>query len=272
MLDKSNKPKLSNQAISTLSQFTHKVRESIGVVKISDLVKDHKYAFDIFVQTVLSENNELVSLTLKANSELNIEQHLIQALDAYFKAFKTKAKKDEIVQHNKSFLIKLASYVYGVNVEGEAYREAINQLLLNVDKAKKVFYLDIARSFYPYWVNAHKSLIQNEKIEVENQKESLMELWHEVEKALLSPMENRKLRLYSEAIKNIKLSDKEIDVRCKVAKVILIEQKEYSPTAEGYRRNINNIQHLISSERLKEYIIIVSREFYPFWVDTQPSK
>jgi hypothetical protein len=274
-MNKRNSATLSNQALALLSQLTHKIRGSAGVIKVSDIVNDQQYAFEIFVQSVLSDDDELVNLTQVINNELKVEQHLINALGAYFKDFKLRAKSKEVLENNKAFLIKLVHYMVGVNVTGLAYRQAVNELIANVEESQKHFCVDIARSFYPYWVNASNALSlkrKTEEIATKSQKETLMDLWHEIEAESLSISENRMIRQYADAMRALRLGVKEMEVRIKIAKVILVELRQFAQTSDGYRDNIDTIQQLITSTRLKDYILEVSREFYPFCLNPHPSE
>jgi len=267
--------KLSNQAIATLSRLTRQVKDLLGAIKVSDLVNNHRVAFDFFVQTVLSEKDEVVSLTREVNIEMNIEKHLIDALDAYFMQIKTQDKNNKIIQKNQFFLSKLAHHLYGVKVDGLGYRQAVNQLLLDVNNHEKKFCVDMARSFYPYLLNANRML--TEATEVQNfeditQKESFIDLWNGLDEMPLSPLANQQLRRYTEAMQNMGLRSKEVEVRKKIAKVILLESLKHHQTAEGYRTNADAIQTRFTSVRLRDYVAAVTREFYRFWSDTQASK
>jgi len=267
--------KLSNQAIATLSRLTRQVKDQLGVIKVSDLVNNHRVAFDFFVQTVLFEKDEVVSLTRQVNNEMNIEKHLIDALDAYFMQIKMQDKNNEIIQRNQFFLSKLANHLYGVKVDGLCYRQAVNQLLLDVNNHEKKFCVDLARSFYPYLLNANRMLM--EATEVQNfeditQKESFIEIWNGLDEMPLSPLANQQLRRYTEAMQNMGLRSKEVEVRKKIAKVILLESLKHHQTAEGYRKNSDAIQTRFTSIRLRDYVAAVTREFYHFWSDTQASK
>lgn len=266
---------LSNQTIALLSKLTHQIRNSIGVVKVSDIVNDDQYAFNILMQSALSEDEALVELTLTINKERNVEPHLINALVQYFHDFKLRTKSEAVIQSNKAFLVNLAQHVYGVNVDGASYRQAVDKLILDVDENQRHFCVDISRSFYPYLVNASNALTKSKKptdLAFDSKKETLMDVWHEIESISLSPPETEVITRYIEAKRPQRLTEKEIEVRSKIAKVIVVEQRKLALTPESYRENITSIQTLISSARLKDYILEVAREFYPFYLNTQPSE
>lgn len=272
---KNNLTKLSHQGVAALSRITFKVREELGVFKVSDLINNRRDAFDFFVQSVLLEKkDELASLIRLVNDEMNIEKHVVNALDAYFTQIKLQAKNNEIIQKNQYFLTKLANFLYGINVDGTSYRQAVNQMLLDVDNHEKRFCVVLARGFHPYWINANNALMESTEVRHSEdlaEKESFIEMWNDLDERPLSPSANKQLRRYTDAMRSMGLRMKEVDVRKKIAKVILIESVKYHQTAGGYRTNIDLIQTRFTSVRLKDYVLAVSREFYRFWSDTQAS-
>lgn len=270
-----NQPKLSNQAIATLSRITLQVRDQLGVIKVSELVSNRRFAFNFFVQMVLSNKDEVASLIRQVNGEMHIEEHLINALDAYYIQIKLQSKTNQVIQLNQYFLSKLANFLYGVKVDGLSYRQAVYQLLLDVDNQEKKFCVDLVRQFYPFLVNANRALMamsEGQYPEGLAQKETFIEMWNGLDGVELSPLADEILIRYTEAMKSMGLRSKEVDVRTKIAKVILVESIKYHQTAEGYRTNTEAIQSCFSSVRLRDYVLVVAREFYRFWSDTQASK
>lgn len=274
ILEKFNQTKLSNQAIAALSRLANLLRGRRGLIKVSDVVSNHRYAFNFFVQAVLSGKDEVVVLTRQVNNEMNIEKPLIDALDTYFTQIKLEERYTEVIQKNQYFLTKLANFLYGVKVENVSYRQAVNQLLLDVGKYEKKFCVALARSFYPYWLNASNAFMdssdENFSKDMAN-RESIIDTWKCIDEVSLSPLANEQLRRYADAMKTISISSKEIDVRKKIAKVILFESVKYDQTADGYRATTDAIKSRFTSVRLKDYVLSVSRDFYRFWSDTQAS-
>ena len=101
-------------------------------------------------------------------------------------------------------------------------------------------------------------------------KETLMDLWHALQgKTLtLSASDNEKLNRYVDAMHTVKLAEREVEVRSKIAKLILIEQRQHALTSDSYRENIKKIINLISSARLQDYVLDVAREFHHFCLNT----
>ena len=66
-------------------------------------------------------------------------------------------------------------------------------------------------------------------------------------------------------MRQIGVLEKDIEISQKVAKVICIELRNNLNSEENYRDAINRIQPLFASKEMKEFFLIVSREFYHFW-------
>jgi hypothetical protein len=262
---------LSNQALATLSKLSHKMRKLIGPVKVNNMVADEQYAFSVLVEAVLSEQDELISLSKKVSQEVGIEHYLINALIAYCHELNKRNKRDQSIHNSKNLISALAEKLYGVSFDGASYRNAINQLILDLEESKKHFCIDIARTFYPYWIKANETLAEADKNEYlleKVHKESLMDLWQALQGKTLSTSDNQKLNRYLDTMHKVKLAEREIEVRNKIAKLILIEQHHYALTSDGYRQNIKKIISLISSARLQDYVLDVAREFHHFCLNT----
>jgi hypothetical protein len=262
---------LSNQVMTTLSKFTLKARKDFGVIKSSDIISDRKYASNLFIQAAFSEDVDLMTLAIKLIGELNIEKNMIKALKTYVDDLKAQVAGENHIQRSKQYLIKLAQYIYGIKVDSIAYRDAINEFLKGLNGDEKMFCIDLARSFFPYWVNANNALIEKnneQSLSVDSNENKFMQLWNSADDAFLSTSEGEQLNQYINAMEQHYVSEKEIDTRKKMATVILIEQRKYNQIS-AYRTNINNIQSHFSSAEMREYFLVVSREFYSFWADAQ---
>ena len=262
---------LSAQAFAALSKFTLRIRKSIGVFKVAEILDDHRRACELFTQAVLSGDAELIALTKKANSELNVEKNLIKALGTYIQYIKSQGKSDNFIDSNKFLLQELSKHLFGIALSGVAYRQAASELLLKVDEKDKAFGLRLIRDFYPHWKNANDILAEMEgdpAADIDAQRKELLCLWSSIDNEFLTTLEECELNHYSAAIKKINVLNQEIQLRMKIAKVIIIKQRQYDKTSEGYRNNINEIQHYFSNERLIDYFLSVSREFYGIWLDS----
>lgn len=72
-------------------------------------------------------------------------------------------------------------------------------------------------------------------------------------------------------MRQIGISEKDINLSQKIAKVIILELRiDHSNQDQTYRDAINKTQQLFLRRDLKTISLIVSREFYHFWVGNIP--
>lgn len=265
---------LTNKNLMELSKFAIKAKKHIGLVKAAEMFHDQEYASNILVQSALSDNNDLITLTKKISNEFNIGINLIKSIETYINSLKANYSTDEHIHASKYFLIKLTHELYGINIDGVSYRQAVNRLLKNVDIRDRTFCINLARAFYNYWKGENRSFTEinsEQSLKLSTQKVEFLRLWNEMDNEFFSDSENWTLTLYVEAMREIGVSEKDIKTRQKIAKVIAVELRNHvNKLEENYRNAINNIQHLFSNQDMKEFFLIVSREYYSFWVGNIP--
>ncbi|HYN55167.1 MAG TPA: hypothetical protein VES38_10740 [Methylotenera sp.] len=230
---------------------------------------NQQYASNILIKASLSNNEELIDLTKKISEELHIGVDLICAIESYLNSLKTKSATRECVQDSKYFLNKLTQNLYGIHTDGVAYRRAVEALILNVEIEDIAFCINLAREFYPLWLYENNlDEIHHEHIFKRNiQKAEFTDLWNSIDQEFFSDMENWPLTLYTESMRKIGVSEQDVTTRLKVAKVITVElRNDHSSPDENYRDAINRTHHLFANEEMKEFFLIVSREFYHFWI------
>ena len=264
---------LTNQNLIVLSKFAIKVKKHIDLVKAAEMLNDKQYACDILAQATLSNNQELVDLK-KISNDLDIGGNLISVLESYIHELKAKNSTDDFVHDSKYFLIKLTHHLYGVNIDGISYRQAVEKPLSNIDIRERTFCINLAREFYRCWRAANRSVseINNEHtLKLDAQKEAFIKLWDDINQEFLSDAENWHLKLYAESVRQLGVSEKDINISQRIAKVITLElRNDRSNPDDTYRDAINRTQALFVRPDLKAFFLIVSREFYHFWVGNIP--
>lgn len=265
---------LTNKNLMELSKFAIKAKKHIGLVKAVEMFNDQQYACDILVKATLSDNGDLINLTKKISSEFNIGVNLISSIESYINSIKAKNASDDCTHDSKYFLIKLTHNLYGIDINGASYRQAVDKLIKNVDISDQTFCIKLAREFYHFWISANKSITEindEQALKLSMQKAKFIKLWDDIENEFFSDADNWSLSLYAESMRQIGVSENDINIRHKIAKVITVElRNDLSKFEENYRIAINNIQHLFSSQEMREFFLIVSREYYNFWVGNTP--
>ena len=263
---------LSNHAIVSLGILTRRAKHTIGEFKASEVLNNHQQAYRLLFQSILYGDEALVSLTTELNKTLQIEPNLIQALATYLAHLKHDEKNDVAITKHKEALNAFSQHLYDIEVDHSAYRKAAEDFLASATKAEQAFYLNVVRHFYPYWEGSHRVLLETNKqksIESSQEKQTLMELWEKLDDAFVTSIEESLLTKYTHAIRSIHIPPKQIELRAKIAKLILIKQRPFKGTASGYRENIKLIEANLTTDDLHAYFLSVSREFYNIWVDAQ---
>ncbi len=265
---------LTNQNLIVLSTFSIKARKFVGTVKAIEMFTDQRYASDMLIKATLSNDDELIDLTKKVSSELHIGTNVISAIESYINSLNTKGATSECVRDSKYFLGKLTQNLYGVDTDGTSYRQAVEAFMLNVESEERAFCINLAREFYPLWVNENTPIVEinhEHTYKLSSPKEEFIDLWNSIDQEFFSDIENWPLSLHEASMRKIGVSENDINIRQKIAKVITIElRNDHSSPEETYRDAINRTQHLFIRQDLKEFFLIVSREFYHFWIEQTP--
>lgn len=256
-----------------LGILTRSAKKNIGSFKASDILNNHQQAYDLLTQAVLSGDEDLISLTSELNRTLQIAPNLINALTAYIKHLKRYSINSEYIQRSQEALGYMTEHLYDTKLSDATYRQAADKLLsIACNASDTTFYLNLIRSFYPFWYDAHSFLLDvNAKSVDQNNrdKQALIDLWDNLDKTFVTTLEESLLARYAKAIKAIDIPDEQIELRTKIAKLILIKQRSCESTPKGYRENINAIRESLSNDDLLTYFLSVSREFYTFWQSVQ---
>ena len=261
---------LNNQNLMVMSKFALIARKHIGLVKVAEMYSNEEYACNILVKATLSENQELINFTKLISQELNVGITLINTIESYIDKIKSKNFNEKFIRASNFFLPKLTEQLYGIEIKGASYRDAVEKFLINVEAKDRTFCVNLAREFYLTWRSANKPTSQIDKeqsIKLMAKKEAFIKLWENIDLEILTDEENLALLLYTESMTAKGLIEKDIIISQKIAKVILLELRvDYSTTDHSFRNAIDKTLELFERLDLKTFFLIVSREFYHFWV------
>ncbi len=264
---------LNNQNLMLLTKFALKAKHHIGVVKVSKMYNNELYAFDILTKATLTSEMELVDLTKKISYEFEIGINLIKAIEHYMNSITDINDTEDFLHVSKYLLSKLAIHLYGIKVSGASYRQAVEKLLLEVDINERTFSINLARKFYRYWRSANRLVAESDAVlseELSDQKEVFIKLWENIDIAFFSDTENWPLTLYADSMREKNLSEKDILISSRIAKVITLELRNVQiSTDDAYREAIDRAQQLFEREELKKLFLIVSREYYQYWLGAE---
>ena len=267
---------LNNQNLIALSKFALKAKRHIGLVMTKEMTNNQHYANDILIKATLSEDRELIDLTKKISVELNVGVEIIAAIESYINSLVAKEASDQCILNSKHFLGKLAQNIAFIPADGASYRQVVAGLLPDVALENRAFSINLAREFYAFWIN--ENILANEisaahAADTEIQKQELVELWNNIEQEFFSDAETRPLNTYTDFMRRVGVSERDVNIRQKIAKFLTVELRYDDDNPEDtYRDAINRTQHLFLKPDLKAFFLIVSREFYRFWIDHAKNK
>ena len=257
---------LSNKNLMEISHFAMTAKKHIGNVKASDMLSDSDYACDVLIKASLSDDYDLVQLSKKIGNDFHFS--LMQAIEDYIISLRVKRCDDEYIHTSKYFLGKLSHHLHHIKPNSKSYRDCVECFLNEVEAKEKDFCTHLARTFYHFWVAANKTTVTSGSVNnvgLSTQHYSLEALWNHLDEELMSDAENWSLEMYEQAMKKLNVPDIDIDVRKKIAKVILVElRKEVEASAISYRAAVSRIHNLFINQEMKEFFLIVSRELYQF--------
>jgi len=267
---------LTNHAVVALGILTRRAKTTLGEVKVSEILNDQHQAYTLLAQSVLYGDEALISLTEELNATLQIAPNLILALGTYVKYLRTELKGSALVTHRQALSL-FGEHLFDIGLHSSAYREASDTLLATAveNESDHTLYLNLIRSFYPYWENTHRVQIQAIEKQTSNndeEKKAIINVWEKLDNAFLTRIEESLLATYTSAINTIDIPDEQVQLRTKIAKLILIKQRAFDKTSQGYRRNISSIEKSLSSHDLLAYFLLVAREFHQLWLDAQFSQ
>ena len=204
--------------------------------------------------------------------DLNVNANLIKAIESYISTLKNNNKSSYFIHRSKYYLLKLSDHVYEIEKNGISYRQAVDELLTNIDIDDKTFCINLSRSFYPFWKNAYSTLIEvlpEQSVEINVKQKEFPDLWNSADEMFLSDSESWIINLYKNAMQRAGASENEIKARVKMAQLILNELRSHGQTSEGFRKAVEIIGASFLRNESRDYFQVVSRELYPFWMDSQ---
>ena len=264
----------TSKTLIIFSKFAQRAKKHFGLVKSLEMFSNPQYASDKLIQATLSDDEELINLSKIICSEILVDTPLIRSVELYIEELKTINNSIEFLNDNKYYLIKFTHHLHGIKVDGASYRESVEKLLSEIEAKKRSFCINLARAFYPIWRGAYR--LQNDKegekeINQNKEKENLIRLWNRIDAEFFSDLESYSLNVYIQSMQQINVPEKDINIRSKIAKLLTVTLRNYQNNAnENYRNAVKVAQFLFTSTELKEFYLVVSREYYQFFIGDIP--
>jgi hypothetical protein len=197
-----------------------------------------------------------------------------EAINAYLKLLQSKGASHEVLQKRTLFLQQLGLNLAKRELNGNEYRDAIEDLMERVPADDWHMGLTAAREFYPFWIKDIKAIVAlnvNPGFDVAPLQwrplpASLKSLTDSLETEKFDASENWPLKAYSQALRNEGSEQVLVDARVKLAKIILIRLRNAPVKShKSYRTAVDLTLPLFNLKQNRRLFLVVVREFYHFW-------
>ncbi len=197
------------------------------------------------------------------------------ALVAYLNFLKQHGALPGQLEKRQLMLNALCTHLSGIEVSGQAYREAVDNWLETVEKSKWPSCLAMVREYFPFWTQNVKEIArlasEADGIDLEQAQWQSLEgdfsvIWRQMEQTRLSQQEMAYLDNYRHALQMAYLDEKLVDTRVKLAKLLLVRLKNTSNRIPRvYRKAVDATVPVFQLKEMRWLFIEVVREFFYFW-------
>jgi hypothetical protein len=197
------------------------------------------------------------------------------SLDAYLNLLENKGADADNLARRRDLLEKLLPFLAKKPVKSEYFRNAVDEALTEIDKNDWPFFLAIVRDFHYFWINDFKAIAALQKSgglhvspELPQTPEgSLKNLWEQLSKEKFSITEKWPLNAYKHALKNEGLENEAVEVRVKMAQLLLLQlRKVDGKSGTVYRLAVESMLPVFLKKETSELFLWVVREFFHFWL------
>ncbi len=198
-----------------------------------------------------------------------------EALRAYLKLLQNKGASEASLKQREEFLLGLIPRIKDLQNDGSLYRDAVEAYLDEMDKTKWVFYLAVAREYFPFWtkdIKAIAALNSESGFDVDSVRwqpldNSLKVLWEMLDKEKFDVSETWPIKSYTLALRQDGASQTLVDTRVKLVKLLLIRLRDApEKNHKIYRIAVDSSAALFTVKETRYLFLSVVREFYYFWI------
>jgi hypothetical protein len=197
------------------------------------------------------------------------------SINAYLKLMEKVGADSASLESRKQFLQRLVELIGGRPQGGGVYREAVDEALQEVDKAKWPYYLTVSREYYRFWIDDIKAIAAmhasggyRAKPLISNvPNEELQVLWSNLDQEQFYVAEKWPLKAYAAALRQEGADQAVVETRAKLAKLLLVRLRD-APERDGnyYQLAVDSLMAVFTMKEMRELYIQVAREFFYFWI------
>ena len=196
------------------------------------------------------------------------------ALSAYLNLLERKGFNKMELRQREVIILKLIPWIENIHCDGNAFRDAVDQLFKTVEKSLWVSYLPVIREFFSFWIDDIKAIVAMNQdnafganlVKWKPVETELKDLWSSLDKHTLTKAEMQPLAEYEKVLRSNGVEEFVVNACKKLAKLLLIllrSAPHKQPVA--YRHALDANLTLFSSNEAYKVTLKVGREFYYFW-------
>lgn len=201
----------------------------------------------------------------------------VEALNAYLHFLRSKGVVHTSLAQRVAFLNTLIAGLAAKPYDRVAYASALNGIMKKTRDHSWHFHMQIAREFYPFWMQDIKAIaVLSESYVVDKDAvtwsplpTSLKALSAMLDQITFSELESMQLERYLNGMRQQSLTKDVIVVNLKLAKIILIRLRD-APQKNGalYRVAVDMTLPLFRLKNSRQQFLNVVREFFNYWIVT----
>lgn len=196
------------------------------------------------------------------------------AINAYLKLLQSKGMPAGELYKRSAFLDKFSPNLNQKSLTAADFSKALDDTILDIATKDRIFTLEIAREFFPFWMQDMKTIaafnssygFDLASIKWKPIPSTLTELTETIEESVFSKDETKTLNSYMRTMLENGADETIVDTRSKLAKLILVKLRE-APVKNNktYRMAIDIILPLFTVNEIKQLFLTVVSEFYMHW-------
>jgi hypothetical protein len=198
------------------------------------------------------------------------------ALKAYLNLLERKGVSKVMLREREVIVLKLIPYLETVESDGNAFRNAVDQLFNKQEKSQCANFLPVLRDYFSFWINDIKAIVamnQDNAFEAFSSTASplnvdLIHMWRSLDEINLTALETQPLETYEDVLRS-KGADDSFVAACKKLVKLLLLMLRSTPRKQpvAYRKVVDANLKLFTTEEAYNMFLKVGREFYYFWKD-----
>lgn len=207
---------------------------------------------------------------------MTIQKSEPKALTAYLKLIQNKGATAENLAKREGFLNKVMPLLEGQPVDGMSYREAVDEVLLQMSRDEWPFFLAVSREYYYFWTDDFKAIaalnssgdfIVKPVPGVMHSEENLKQAWKRLDHEKFEVSEMWPLQAYKAALREEGAEKSVVETREKLVKLLLINLRNADDkSGKKYRIAVDSLQSMFVMQEMRRLFLTVVREFYYFWI------